>query len=426
MMKVGASAILALLLPALAADPDHEYRSSMRLPLTGVDVCGADAGCRARLIAMVQACGGANTTMKIGGCANLAPAGTGTLALSATLKDLGNRHWHHEHGATIADVRRGKRRGARVKAPECFLVTLREPASRLESGYRHKQLQRPGKAKTPPLDALLAEWRKRFDGGDAHALPWQFLKNFFWPQAGYVQAGAAACANRDITIHVLCTERLRDDWAALATDRFGLGGVTLKSEHLRSNATGPTAVAVRKSSTIRNATTRAWVNDGAFPTDHALWKAFCSGPARERANRREPAAREPPANRSHGKRRVPSPARGDDRSPPVAAARDEKRSRGPKYRAREKARAERYREIRRDEKSQAQRASKVRRDGNLYRKSLAPQRASEVRREEKPQEQRASEVAAQVAGRPTQLDGTALHELPQRHGQTRQGLVKIA
>ena len=60
---------------------------------------------------------------------NLAPAGTGSETLSAALHAADAKGlWHHSHDVRpIHGIRKGKR---------CFIMTLRDPAARLASGWR--------------------------------------------------------------------------------------------------------------------------------------------------------------------------------------------------------------------------------------------------------------------------------------------------
>ena len=75
---------------------------------------------------------------------NLAPAGTGTGSVYNLMRRLKEPHkaqyLHHVHEPTLSLVRRGFKSVARSKdpndVPSCFVITLREPAGRYESGRR--------------------------------------------------------------------------------------------------------------------------------------------------------------------------------------------------------------------------------------------------------------------------------------------------
>lgn len=63
-------------------------------------------------------------------CANLAVAGTGSETLSHLITAAASPHAHHAHVKRIRDF----------PTTRCFLTTLRDPAERLESGYRFESV----------------------------------------------------------------------------------------------------------------------------------------------------------------------------------------------------------------------------------------------------------------------------------------------
>ena len=160
-----------------------------------------------------------------------------------------------------------------VGLPTCFFWTLREPAKRIESGYRHAvqlmashplfSVRRP-----PPLDDLMAAWR-----ANATRRPKAIQENFMRGQVGYLKGGLDLCRRKAIQIVPLCTETLADDWAAAATRVLGDPDARLPQAHARAIDSDPR---LRKESTLSD-TNRRWVNEEAFLADHVVWRAFCAG-----------------------------------------------------------------------------------------------------------------------------------------------------
>ena len=189
--------------------------------------------------------------------ANLAPAGTGTATLSQTLRGARVPHAHHKHHYTIELLRLrrellgdGSTRARDAQPPDSFAITLREPAARLESGYRHRALElarRPKRPRAKPIDTIIGQWRHAAiarttddpdgnffagvvqlgadvnDAERARAPPPQIMQQFYWPQAGYLHAAAFFGATR---LGLLCTETLSADLSALVSreEFLSLGG----------------------------------------------------------------------------------------------------------------------------------------------------------------------------------------------------------
>lgn len=66
-------------------------------------------------------------------CTNLAPAGTGSTSLAFALARSGRKgrsFWHHNHDRRAASADFAQRHIS------CFIMTLRDPAARLASGFR--------------------------------------------------------------------------------------------------------------------------------------------------------------------------------------------------------------------------------------------------------------------------------------------------
>ena len=103
-----------------------------------------------QLLLELSRCGAAahRVSRRLADCANLAPAGTGTTALANTMAAVVkaspnpvSRHVHHNHELTLPMLRDGYRDGAAAGGgggARCFVMTVREPAARIESGYHAK------------------------------------------------------------------------------------------------------------------------------------------------------------------------------------------------------------------------------------------------------------------------------------------------
>ena len=225
-----------------------------------VDLCGAapDAErCAADVLATAAACA-TRRQPRLGECANLSPPGTGTMALYHALRLSGAKRAAHDHQRAAVDV---------PDAP-CLLMTLREPAARMESGYRFVYLKAPRKP-APTLDEMLAAWRANLTEGRRWAPPAGYMANFFWPQAGYLKGlTAQGCRKGRVALHVLCTETLGADWARLSP-------TPLPADNIRDSAYAALKRGVVERSRITKNSTRAWANEELFPTDYRLWRRFC-------------------------------------------------------------------------------------------------------------------------------------------------------
>ena len=246
--------------------------------------------CSADLAETIRGCGG-RRLVPATKCTNLAVAGAASQAVNWALMLAGGLA-QHVHTRTVASLLTVKdfSRNSRPKGmsgpqyrkrpllgrndvgrPTCFFWTLREPAKRIESGYRHAvqlmashplfSVRRP-----PPLDTLMASWR-------ANATrPRVLQENFFRTQVGYLKGGLD-CRRKAIQIVPLCTETLADDWAAAATRVLGDPDARLPQANARAIDSDPR---LRKESTLSDAN-RRWVNEEAFLADHVVWRALCGG-----------------------------------------------------------------------------------------------------------------------------------------------------
>ena len=269
-----------------------------RASLDGWDSICADANreevkrCAADLAKTIRGCGG-RRLVPATKCTNLAVAGAASQALNWAVMLAGGlaQHVHtrsleslliakdfsqnsRPSGMSGPRYRNRPRLGLNdVGMPTCFFWTLREPAKRIESGYRHAvqlmashplfSVRRP-----PPLDDLMAAWRS-----NATLRPKVIQENFFRGQVGYLKGGLNLCRRKAIQIVPLCTETLADDWAAAATRVLGDPDARLPQANARAIDSDPR---LRKESTLSDMN-RRWVNEEAFLADHVVWRAVCGG-----------------------------------------------------------------------------------------------------------------------------------------------------
>ena len=179
-------------------------------------------------------------------CQLLAPAGTGSSFVDATLRQAmapllrrlcsvsyaeipayKNASMHRkDHMATIEVW-------ARRWDPRCFLMTLRDPVERLESGFcfemRNYKDMMPRMMHWETLQALVHSIRNTSDKRHASAI--KFVRqskykrnvggpgsNFMQPQIGYLRG--VDCLYHEV--HFLCTKTVSTDVSALLRDTFGV------------------------------------------------------------------------------------------------------------------------------------------------------------------------------------------------------------
>ena len=248
--------------------------------------------CSADLAETIRGCGG-RRLVPATKCTNLAVAGAASQAVNWALMLAGGLA-QHVHTRTVASLLTVKdfSRNSRPKGmsgpqyrkrpllgrndvgrPTCFFWTLREPAKRIESGYRHAvqlmashplfSVRRP-----PPLDDLMAAWR-----ANATRRPKAIQENFMRTQIGYLRGGINLCRRKAIQIVPLCTEALADDWAAAATRVLGDPDARLPQAHARAIDSDPR---LQNESTL-SYENRRWVNREVFLADHVVWRVLCGG-----------------------------------------------------------------------------------------------------------------------------------------------------
>ena len=250
--------------------------------------------CAKDLATTIAGCGPTGYVTPAVRCTNLAVAGAASQAVNWALMLAGGLA-QHVHTRSIKSLLTAKdfSRNSRPKGmsgkqyrdrprlglndvgmPTCFFWTLREPAKRIESGYRHAvqlmashplfSVRRP-----PPLDNLMASWC-----ANATLRPSGVIQeNFFRTQVGYLRGGINLCRRRAIQIIPLCTETLADDWADAAARVLGDPDARLPQANARAIDSDPR---LRKESTLSDMN-RRWVNEEAFLADHVVWRAVCGG-----------------------------------------------------------------------------------------------------------------------------------------------------
>ena len=266
-------------------------------------------------------CTTARQGVGLSGCAALLPAGTGSASLRASLRAATGRSVVGSHGNSIAVLDRlqqqlrhtGNRSQARFWP--CFVMTLRDPASRLASAFRYDATRgssgRVSPGRSPPLIAS----RPRNDGlvarlGSAdpnvfvdalrdpvhprHATALLMLKASYanprWVQplatpptlpggSPFLVSQLEPLRGLDCDaheVHFLCTENFDRDWASLINSLGGHHAFLLPRnashhEHWRSVGQGQAA------SPSLTAANRAFLEAEVFPQDAALHRRVCGG-----------------------------------------------------------------------------------------------------------------------------------------------------
>ena len=92
----------------------------------------------------MRKCSARHLAADLTACDNLAVGGTGSRSLTEALKTVGVSHAHHRHPARIGFATSATKR-------PCWVLTVRDPATRLESGFRY-DLTHPS---TPAANSLV-------------------------------------------------------------------------------------------------------------------------------------------------------------------------------------------------------------------------------------------------------------------------------
>lgn len=206
-------------------------------------------------------CGAAGGAAASRDCVNLAPAGSGTTTLVRAMQAAGYGKcgranascWHHQHtGLGVVE--------ALARAP-CVIVTSREPAARVESGHHYRRHE------ASVADALGAV-ATRYEN---HTVLKPSFGYFGTPTAAYF-AGLTRGACRGKRVHVLCTEHLGAELAALG-DEIGAPGLAV-------DTVANVRVAARGSS-LPDAW-RHWLNLEVYGLDAIIHDRACRAYARYR------------------------------------------------------------------------------------------------------------------------------------------------
>ena len=189
---------------------------------------------------------------------------------------------HHDHRITIDHLLRSTKRwstaldtfGEPQENVDVFLLTLRDPVRRFQSGWRY----RPDFRGYGTLEKLLGAWRAKLGGRrpsfpDGLASSFRRLNTavnqyFATPQLSYLVGSACACRRGQVRLRVLCTESLRRDLPALAAE---LGA---RASHRHSNLR-TTRRPRRNATATVSAETAAWLRE-MYREDVALHKYYCS------------------------------------------------------------------------------------------------------------------------------------------------------
>ena len=243
-------------------------------------------------------------------CAHIAPAGTGTGSLSAALhltaRDDKRRraplYLAHDHNKQISSV----------PSSRCFVMTLRDPAERLMSGFRHGGWPWPlwnfsifvgalrSRAVNSPLQRSAhslfnTSVARAMHGTKLHPPRTQF---FLIPQIAYLRG--LNCSHAEM--HVLCTCALKSEWAKLRAAFKDDGDANmprcLPDENRRSrffNGSSAchgagcgkvTHMATTKPAEIVDPLDVAFVREHLYPED-AMWHSAHCGAACQKKNEQD-------------------------------------------------------------------------------------------------------------------------------------------
>ena len=238
-------------------------------------------------------------------CFNLAVAGAASKSLATRVARYSklSHHFHHWTHTTVQAKHENH-----SKWPTCIVVSLRDPATRLESAWRfqvaghgrmrqwlrgqcvtpHKSMDntrlaflimRYREAQNECLKAMYnssvvsPKWGKTGIGG--HGDGPLGGDNFMVPQLHYLND--LNCSHEATPeIHFVCTERFDEDWQKVLR-RFGQSEPSSNSsvDHARSDSAHPKRMYL---STL-SAADRSFVRDQMYPLDTALHSYFCGSSA---------------------------------------------------------------------------------------------------------------------------------------------------
>ena len=218
-------------LPAVfPVDAASVFKSSSQASAPVPDRCWASEGDTACALAVVRRILSWTASTRLSSkekfhenCANIAIPGTGSGTLTALMQQQGTTYAHHLHSYTVGMLQ-AKTRGNVT----CFLVTLRDPVARLESGFEYMKMLRDFSS----FDELVAKAKhyaeeNHSDTSSEGAYRWLFVSQshakydaFNTMFKRYLQPLVSE-HNLDIHVHVLCTETLSQGISRLWS-RFNL------------------------------------------------------------------------------------------------------------------------------------------------------------------------------------------------------------
>ena len=143
-------------------------------------------------------------------CANLAAPGTGSGTLSEWMRLSNNSIIHHDHSLSIGRLQQ-------TRNVKCFIITLRDPIARIESGARYNWMHKRAR----PFDEFVAAAYQHLEhpgaDGNATRLAYEYIFNdqdkkhplysFNMPYKRYLQP----TRDDNVNIYILCTETLTTD-----------------------------------------------------------------------------------------------------------------------------------------------------------------------------------------------------------------------
>ena len=274
-------------------------RACARASLVGWDSICADGTredirrCAKDLATTIVDCGPTGYVTPATKCTNLAVAGAASQAVNWALMLAGGLA-QHVHTRTVASLLTAKdfSRNSRPKGmsgknyrdrprlglndvgmPTCFFWTLREPAKRIESGYRHAvqlmashplfSVRRP-----PPLDDLMASWR-----ANATRRPRVLQENFSADPGWLLKRWPRSAGERR---YKSCPSARRR-WPTTGPPRPRASSA-IRMRGYRRRTRGR-SIATRGCEKSRRSRTRtgAGSSEEVFLADHVVWRVLCGG-----------------------------------------------------------------------------------------------------------------------------------------------------
>lgn len=231
----------------------------------------------------------------ISACLALTPAATGSTTLARSLFDLPEASWYYtllrsktgfplaSHGATAGFYNDFARRHG-LPLPACFIMTLRDPISRLESGFR-EELRTGGREvrglHNTSMTGFLAAVRNAtsyhamlyrnsvaepiYRHPETSAYPPLMGSHFLVSQVRYLRG--LECDSQQI--HFICTDRFDSEWPALLT-ALGSNSSRSRQRHERKRITHN-----RQRSRISEGADEALITETLYRRDAELYRMVC-------------------------------------------------------------------------------------------------------------------------------------------------------